>query len=1777
MARVRIYNYTYVPGAANNTKVIVPGKIDLTNILVITNVTRNEIIYNFSDSVRGIVSAVYTPPAEANIGTSTVPGIQPWDGYTTLTLKVATTGHSASDKLSIYTEEIYSAVRMLPAETYVDPANKFRISTPQSLIDTDFELGLQPTKWEFLQGHNNLPSYYIRPSDSPLTPILGGMGFTLLNQSISVSGNVATISGLSLPAAPSEGSFVYVVEANNLANFTNVRFSVLPNATTSQVQFFSSAANGTYTGACVVFGGITPTQGSFGAGSFVVLGVSNDISAIGANLTANSPINISESLNEIAADGTFFLLGSNTASRSFFYKAKSLFTATNDLVKLGSTTVYSGQIFNTNVIGSALRIFSVTSTSASPREITVNCLQGHGLYPGAPIFISNLQAAGLNAQGSFTVASCPTEFTFTYYIPAATSAAAATTANTNAITVAGSNVLKFASAPNPAIGSRITGTNIPEGSFVVGTFNSGLFVRINRPVTTQVASATTISFTPVLSQASPATQIFVRPEGTQLHRSTDGGVQISPGTNNLFDYALRQTRRYFRYQSGKGIQFSTASLFKPSYDIVSISVSGTTATFTTDQDHGLQPGSIVFISGVASSVSSENALFNRAHVVAGTPAITPKTFTLTLTATPTDTNPGGDAQVTVGQSSGSTTRLGLFDDTNGFFWEFDGQGFFAVRRNSTTVLRGSINILTGSSLITGVNTKFTRQLNQGDKLVVRGQVYIVKAVTSDTSVHVSPFYRAATPSTNLGNNGVPYSQITTYSGQANGGTQIGWINMSASTTLATVTPTGSGGGNNVYQFNLNSSAGVVAGQHVSGSNIPAGTFVSSVVGNTVTITNAMTGGATGAYTFGGVPGVSGAGIAQPVSVLALASGLNISPGMTIVGTGIPSNTTVVSVTGNSISITPPITNAVANSTAITFVGNSQATSALLRLNAVTVSSGATTVQFSSANPGLTDIRPGLQLSGSMSVSPGTVITSWNPTNNTATLSAPLGETIGSGNTLTSTNTTAAGGVITLSAAHGLQIGQLVHLSGASIGGLVTNRYYYVTSTPAAGTLTLSTVPGGTNVTLSTASGGNITVLPALAVGSRISVANASNVAFNDVHPVAVQSKEIRVACTNTTTSSNVVTCSSTASLFEGMPVTFTGSTFGNVTANTLFFIRDIISATTFTLNSTPTSGVVGLSTASGTMILQSTALGFALEQTITGGTYHTSAITKVFAEDAAVRATKVVETRVASTNFNIDRLDGTGPSNYTIDTNKIQMVYIDYTWYGAGFIRWGIRAKDGDIMYCHKMQHNNTEVQAYLRSGNLPGRFEVANNPKETRLTTAITTSGFTIASPGNIDVASAANFFVPVGTVTNGEALIDGEFFAYTDVTANASNASPWFNGASAPVVATATCTVVGGKIATVTVPVGQQGAQYSNEPPIMVKGGGGFGAQFKAVLNNGQIVEVEIINPGFGYTSAPTLVIGPNRLTGCVREASYVSGTSGITNASTTVGSNVVTLAAAGNSNFKVGQIIVPPITQFNFVTPLRITGINSANQFFVDQPATVTANNNVTLPVARRGSAEANHTAYTISTAASTVFCATQNCTPTMQHWGVSAIMDGRFDSDKSYVFTTPRSTASVIAPNQTAPILSIRIAPSVEASIARNFGIRNVINRMQLLLNSLGIYSQGAFLISVRLNATSTSFTPANWQAQAVGSGSLSQVIYHNPGDIIVGGDVIFALYASAAGGTNFTVTAADLSRVKDLGHSIIGGDGTYPDGPDVITITAQNLSANQSGVLFARLSWEEAQA
>lgn len=54
---------------------------------------------------------------------------------------------------------------------FIDPVTKLRISNPENLIDTDFEYGLQPTKWETVELINNTPSFFSKSGDTTIDGI----------------------------------------------------------------------------------------------------------------------------------------------------------------------------------------------------------------------------------------------------------------------------------------------------------------------------------------------------------------------------------------------------------------------------------------------------------------------------------------------------------------------------------------------------------------------------------------------------------------------------------------------------------------------------------------------------------------------------------------------------------------------------------------------------------------------------------------------------------------------------------------------------------------------------------------------------------------------------------------------------------------------------------------------------------------------------------------------------------------------------------------------------------------------------------------------------------------------------------------------------------------------------------------------------------------------------------------------------------------------------------------------------------------------------------------------------------------------------------------------------------------------------------------------------------------------------------------------------------------------------------------------------------------------
>jgi hypothetical protein len=450
---------------------------------------------------------------------------------------------------------------------------------------------------------------------------------------------------------------------------------------------------------------------------------------------------------------------------------------------------------------------------------------------------------------------------------------------------------------------------------------------------------------------------------------------------------------------------------------------------------------------------------------------------------------------------------------------------------------------------------------------------------------------------------------------------------------------------------------------------------------------------------------------------------------------------------------------------------------------------------------------------------------------------------------------------------------------------------------------------------------------------------------------------------------------------------------------------------------------------------------------------------------------KTVDTKYPQSSWNLDKCDGTGPSGYNIDLTKMQMFYIDYSWYGAGFIRWGFRATNGDVIYCHKVPNNNINTEAYMRSGNLPARYESESRPPTTKITTNLGTTDTIVG------VASTAGF-PTAGTLC----IRNAEIYEYVN---------------------------------------------YAG--------------------------------------------IGTTAFTGLTR------GQSGIGSLALTVavGSNVAT---ASTTNLQVGQrIIGVGGTGFPDGTYISAIGTGSVT---LSQSATTA---NPTVAAVAMGATSGQAFTYSVTDPVA-VELAFPTYGPSISHWGTSVIMDGRFDDDKSLVFTYGQIPFTNIPTGSTKALFSIRVSPSVDNGIAAPFGSRELINRMQLVLRTLDLTTKtsGAnFLVRAYLNAipsTATPWTNAVGNVPGALNSSLAQIAdYGGPSNTttVSGGEVTAGFFVN-------NTSSIELDKVRDLGNCILGGGGAtsnvqiYPDGPDVLTITATNVGASAVDVL-ARLSWTEAQA
>ena len=1165
MARRAINDQGIIFSPATST-ITIPRVVLRQNLLLITNVTQNKIIYNFSDPSIGLVNWSLTSSQN--------------DPSTVLVLEYNTSAMQSTDKLQIMVDEPFES--FMPAPDQLDAVGKFKTSDPESLIDTDFEYGVQGSKWESLSLQNNYPTFFSRNT--------GGNSLDVL-------------SIVSQGGSP--------------------RSTIVVNTSTPH------------------------------------------------GLTNGDVVSINESASPLT-DGTFLV--SVLSSTIFSYIAKG-FVASGTTVQDGVlTNVYGGGIFdNAHIPGGNtgnLNAWSATSDGAALSRVNVVTTNPHGLYPGTPILVSAPSGSAIN--GSFLIDRVTTPNSFSF---------------------------------------------MTQGLIPVGTI-----------VTTGIG-------------------LYCKPEGYVEHRPFDGGVILTTGNNVCGTQTLRQTRRYFRYQSGKSITFSTGTKFTPSFDISYIASSSTsigsnTITIRVLQDHNLQAGATVKIEGIETvgAYNPFNGLFTINEVTDSNTIKIQKTFTSSISAI--DQLPGGvNSFVTAYQWKGSATRAGLYDDQNGFYFEYDGKTLYAVRRFSNKELFGKISVTQFSNVVTGTDTRFRKQLLVGDLIVIRGQSYRVIQINSDTSLNIAPAYR-----------------------------------------------------------------------------------------------------------------------------------------------------------GPSIANSP----------------------------------------------------------------------------------------------------------------------------------------------------------------------------------------------------------------------------------------------------------------------------------------------------------YLKTQIQKIPQHD-----------------WNIDTMDGNGPTGYNLDIAKMQMTFIDYSWYGAGSIRFGMRANDGQIVWCHKMVMNNINTASYMRSGNLPARYETINEPLNSAklISGGSGISGSTLFPQDTVIYVNDVSFWPSNGYLR----IADGSNFEICEYTSIGAY-NPTIQATAVNVVRRVAQPLVYGGV-----PMNLFGtaSQVNFVPDSTIPGGSGVSqVSVQTISQNCAPVMSHwgssvIMDGGFNDDKSFIFTAGMQK---------YLqvggSGTISATLTNRQAHNGIATMTTSGPHTLAAGtNVIISGVNDIATVTYKQLTNniatlTTSTPHFYkVGQSVTVTGVDTVfngTYTV----SLVPDSTRISFSKVSSNIGFQFVSGTPRItasSRYNGTYLIDVVTPTSFSYTLAGADESIAAINPNGTAvqtfgstptprPLVSIRVAPSADNGLGRNFGQRELANRMQMKLDSVGVLSQGQFLIEGILNpATMNGITiPSEWEALRVGSGSLAQVIYHDgtgvrgtgapvtsPTNTITGGDRIFAFYTENAGGTNFSVSTFDAKKVRDLSNSILNGNGSqtnpsFPNGPDILTITATNLGSGAANIL-ARISWTEAQA
>ncbi len=413
-------------------------------------------------------------------------------------------------------------------------------------------------------------------------------------------------------------------------------------------------------------------------------------------------------------------------------------STTNSLITLTITGITTGISANTPIhVGGTSNVIAGNG-GADGGFMVVSSTTGGGnttITYRAKCIIGTSNGASLFRDGMILrrcVFSTGATFNFTIPISTVTGAITVTTSTPHGF-VPGMPILV-----REAAGTTIAGTNLAQlyGSYYIESVTApNTFTYTPR---TDSAGARNINVT-----TAGAISFTLNSDGLAAPRPWDGGVLIYTASGSHGASIIRSTKKYNRYQSGKGYLWSSGTLFRPNYDISSITgLATTTLTVTTDfVPHGLQTGATVLLTGLGGNCDGQ---FTVASITSA--------YVFTVTS-PTNfvggaVNPGASPKVQVIAWDGAVVRGGPFDEQNGLFFEYDGRDFWVVRRSAVEQVPGLLGVTNGSNTVNFIGAaSFVRP---GDKIVIKGMTYLVTNIPNSTTASITPAYRGTTISSASG-------------------------------------------------------------------------------------------------------------------------------------------------------------------------------------------------------------------------------------------------------------------------------------------------------------------------------------------------------------------------------------------------------------------------------------------------------------------------------------------------------------------------------------------------------------------------------------------------------------------------------------------------------------------------------------------------------------------------------------------------------------------------------------------------------------------------------------------------------------------------------------------------------------------------------------------------------------------------------------------------------------------------------------------------------------------